>query len=136
MIEKNAKLDLVHKMKQRTSYVHKSKVQVDTTGDNKSKATKGKKKSLSDSQMNMSKEIEMMDQKAAKYDTSIDAAEGQEEGEDPCDNLMGIELDEDDSKADEEAEEDLDNKPISAETLEENSKKRFLTMVIRILKFL
>ena len=48
---------------------------------------------------------------------------------------MGIDLDEDETKAEEEGESG-DNKPISAEELEENAKKRFLTMVIRILKFL
>lgn len=105
MIEKNAKLDMVHKMKVRTA-------QAPVVATKGAKTQNKNKKSPE--QPKEAGKADVLDQKNVKYETSIDNADPQEDDEDVDDNLMGIDLDEDDNQAEEE-EGDQDNKPISAE---------------------
>lgn len=67
-----------------------------------------------------------------KYDNGM--ADGEQEQDEEDDNLLAVDVEADDEEG---AEDDTkEEKPISVEQLEENTKKRQLTMVIRILRFL
>lgn len=136
MIEKNAKLEMVHKMKMR-SKDEKKKTHAD------SKENKGGKKKWNP--FSKSKKSKVATEEEANQGGSSLLMEGNQKyekgGEDGAeepdndedDNLLAVEVDDD---VDQEEHEEKVEKPISVEQLEEATKKRYLTMVIRILRFL